>query len=94
MERSTQGGSGATLSDNAGQALGEIDRVSHQLSGLIHNLPPSEEAEQANAMAGNIQKIFGDGTGNRRNPTTAQQVRELSRVAQELRASMARFRIK
>ena len=98
MERSTQGVvQGATLSDNAGQALGEIDRVSHQLSGLIHKISAatSEEAEQANAMASNIQKIFlvtEQATEGTR--TTAQQVRELSRVAQELRASVARFRIK
>ena len=98
MERSTQGVvQGATLSDNAGQTLGEIDRVSQQLSSLIHNISAatSEEAEQANAMAGNIQKIFSvteQATEGTR--TTAQQVRELSRVAQELRASVARFKIK
>ena len=98
MERSTQGVvQGATLSDNAGQTLGEIDRVSHQLSGLIHKISAatSEEAEQANAMAGNIQKIFSvteQATEGTR--ATAQQVRELSRVAQELRASVARFKIK
>ena len=71
--------------------------MSHQLSGLIHKISAatSEEAEQANAMAGNIQKIFlvtEQATEGTR--TTAQQVRELSRVAQELRASVARFRIK
>jgi twitching motility protein PilJ len=97
MERSTQGVvEGAKLSDNAGTALGEIDRVSRQLAELIEAISAeaSREAQSANIVAANIQHIFavteqtGDGTRS-----TAQLVRELSRTAEELKASVARFKI-
>ncbi|WP_295644963.1 methyl-accepting chemotaxis protein, partial [uncultured Methylibium sp.] len=97
MERSTQGVvEGAKLSDNAGTALGEIDRVSRQLAELIEDISSvaSREAQSANVVAANIQHIFavteqtGDGTRS-----TAQLVRELSRTAEELKASVARFKI-
>ena len=97
MERSTQGvGEGARLSDNAGTALSEIDRVSRQLAELIERISAStsKEADQANEVAGNIQHIFAvteqTGEGTR---TTATQVRELARMADELRQSVARFKI-
>ncbi len=97
MERSTQGVvEGAKLSDNAGTALTEIDRVSRQLSELIERISDSasKEAESANEVAANIQHIFAvteqTGEGTR---STAQQVRELSRMAEELRQSVARFKI-
>ena len=97
MERSTQGVvQGAHLSDNAGQALGEIDKVSRQLADLIQKISAttSEEAQSANAVASNIQQIFAvteQATEGTR--TTATQVRALARVAQELRSSVARFKI-
>jgi len=97
MERSTQGVvEGAKLSDNAGGALTEIDRVSRRLAELIEQISQatSREAEQANEVAGNIQHIFAvteqTGEGTR---STAQQVRELSAMAEELRQSVARFKI-
>ncbi len=97
MERSTQGVvEGAKLSDNAGTALTEIDRVSRRLAELIEQISDSasREAESANVVAGNIQHIFAvteqTGEGTR---STAQQVRELSRMAEELRQSVARFKI-
>ena len=97
MERSTQGVvEGARLSDNAGTALSEIDRVSRELAELIEVISStaSREAESANLVAGNIQHIFAvteqTGEGTR---STAQQVRELSRMAEELRQSVARFKI-
>ena len=97
MERSTQGVvEGARLSDNAGTALSEIDRVSRQLAELIERISASasKEADQANEVAGNIQHIFAvteqTGEGTR---STAEQVRELSRMAEELRQSVARFKI-
>jgi len=97
MERSTQGVvEGAKLSDNAGSALSEIDAVSRRLALLIENISDSasQEAESANEVAGNIQHIFAvteqTGEGTR---STAQQVRELSRMAEELRQSVARFKI-
>ncbi|KQU82505.1 chemotaxis protein [Variovorax sp. Root318D1] len=97
MERSTQGVvEGAKLSDNAGTALTEIDRVSRRLAELIEQISQSasREADSANVVAANIQHIFAvteqTGEGTR---TTAQQVRELSQMAEELRRSVARFKI-
>ena len=97
MERSTQGVvEGARLSDSAGTALSEIDRVSRRLADLIEQISNSatREAESANVVAGNIQHIFAvteqTGEGTR---STAQQVRDLSRMAEELRQSVSRFKI-
>jgi len=97
MERSTQGVvEGAKLSDNAGTALTEIDQVSRRLAELIEQISTStsREAESANVVAGNIQHIFAvteqTGEGTR---STAQQVRELTRMAEELRQSVSRFKI-
>ena len=97
MERSTQGVvEGAKLSDNAGTALSEIDRVSRQVAELIEQISASasKEAGLANEVADNIQHIFAvteqTGEGTR---VTANQVRELSRMAEELRQSVSRFKI-
>jgi twitching motility protein PilJ len=97
MERSTQGVvEGAHLSDAAGTALAEIDRVTRELSELIQRISSQalEEAASANVVATNIQHIFAvteqtsEGT-----KSTAQMVRELSRTAEELRSSVARFKV-
>ena len=97
MERSTQGVvEGAKLSDNAGTALTEIDQVSRHLAELIEQISDSasREAASANVVADNIQHIFvvteqtGEGTRS-----TAQQVRDLSRMADDLRQSVSRFKI-
>jgi len=97
MERSTQGVvQGAQLSDTAGTALSEIDSVSRRLAELIEQISQStsREADLANGVADNIQHIFvvteqtGEGTRS-----TAEQVRELSHMAEELRQSVARFKI-
>ncbi|MGN6527383.1 MAG: methyl-accepting chemotaxis protein [Burkholderiaceae bacterium] len=97
MERSTQGVvQGAQLSDRAGAALVDIDRVTRELSELVENISTQAqvEAQSANVVASNIQHIFavteqtGDGTRS-----TAQIVRELSRTAEELRQSVSRFKI-
>ena len=97
MERSTQGVvQGAKLSDTAGTALSEIDAVSRKLADLIEQISQSasREADSANVVAGNIQHIFAvteqTGEGTR---STAQQVRDLSRMAEELRQSVSRFKI-
>ncbi len=97
MERSTQGVvEGARLSDAAGAALGDIDRVTRELSDLIGRISREalREAESANVVAANIQHIFAvteqtsDGTRS-----TAQMVRELALTAEELKTSVSRFRI-
>ena len=97
MERSTHGVvEGAKLSDNAGTRLTEIDQVSRRLSDLIQQISDStsREANLANSVADSIQNIFAvteqTSEGTR---TTAGQVRELSRMAEELRQSVARFKI-
>ncbi|HZF80965.1 MAG TPA: methyl-accepting chemotaxis protein [Rubrivivax sp.] len=97
MERSTQGVvEGARLSDAAGTALGDIDRVTRELSELIERISKEaqREAESANVVAENIQHIFAvteqTSEGTR---STAQMVRELSRTAEELKASVSRFKI-
>ncbi len=97
MARSTQGVvDGARLSDAAGSALGDIDRVTRELADLIAAISAqtSSEATSANVVAENIQHIFavtaqtGDGTRS-----TAGMVHELSRTAEELRQSVSRFKI-
>ena len=97
MERSTQGVvEGARLSDAAGAALADIDRVTRELSDLIRRISEeaAREAQSANVVAANIQHIFAvteqTSEGTR---STAQMVRELSRTAEELKASVARFKI-
>ncbi|MFN4264839.1 MAG: methyl-accepting chemotaxis protein [Aquabacterium sp.] len=97
MERSTQGVvEGARLSDAAGSALGDIDRVSRRLAELIEQISSQalREAEQANVVVSNIQHIFAvteqTGEGTR---STTHLVRELSKTAEELQQSVARFKI-
>ena len=97
MERSTQGVvEGARLSDAAGSALGDIDRVTRELADLISRISAEalKEAQSANVVAANIQHIFAvteqTSEGTR---STAQMVRELSRSAEELKASVSRFKI-
>ncbi|MDL2339067.1 MAG: methyl-accepting chemotaxis protein, partial [Pseudomonadota bacterium] len=97
MERSTQGVvEGTRLTDAAGAALNDIDRVSRELSDLITHISSQAlgEAQSANVVAANIQHIFAvteqTGEGTR---STAQMVRELSHTAEELKQSVARFKI-
>ena len=97
MERSTQGVvEGTRLTDAAGTALGEIDRVSRQLAELIGQISNQalSEAQSANVVAANIQHIFAvteqteEGTRS-----TAGLVRELAKTADELKESVSRFKI-
>ncbi len=97
MERSTQGVvEGARLSDAAGAALGDIDRITRELADLISRISAEalKEAQSANVVAANIQHIFAvteqTSEGTR---STTQMVRELSRSAEELKASVMRFKI-
>lgn len=97
MERSTQGVvEGARLSDSAGAALAEIDAVSRKLADLIEQIAQTSQNEAALAgeVAGNIQHIFAvtEQTGNSTR-TTAEQVQELAKMAEELRQSVSRFKI-
>ena len=97
MELSAQGVvAGARLSDNAGAALSEIDQVSRRVADRIEQISAatSREAGLANLVAEDIQHIFAvteqtvEGT-----KATANDVRELSLSAQQLRQSVSRFKI-
>ena len=97
MEKSTQGVvEGARLSDSAGTALSEIDRVSRELAELIQRIAgqAQTEAQSANQVAENIQHIFvvteQTEAGTR---STAELIAELARVAGTLRDSVTRFKI-
>ncbi|WP_019141925.1 methyl-accepting chemotaxis protein [Noviherbaspirillum massiliense] len=97
MEKSTQGVvEGAKLSDAAGAALSEIQRVSNRLAELIQSISSATEqqATSANGVAKNIQSILTvteqtqEGTQQ-----TAHSIRELSKLAEELKNSVSRFRV-
>ena len=97
MERSTVGVvAGTKLSDAAGKALEEIDSVSRRLDDLIAQISTQalDEARSANEVAANIQHIFAvteqTSEGTR---STALMVHELSRSAEALKASVARFKV-
>jgi len=97
MEKSTQGVvEGARLSDAAGAALNDISQVSERLAGLISEIAQATgtQATSASAVAQNIQHILTvteqtqDGTQQ-----TTLSIHKLSVLAQELKNSVARFRI-
>jgi twitching motility protein PilJ len=97
MEKSTHGVvEGAKLSDAAGQALGEIGNVSRQLAELIEGISrtTSAQAESAGVVAKNIQEILhiseATSKGTRQ---TADSVRQLASLAQELKQSVSGFKV-
>ncbi len=97
MERSTLGVvEGTKLSDAAGRALEDIDSVSRRLDDLIVQISSvaQNEARAANEVGANIQHIFAvteqTSEGTR---STAQMVHELSRSAEALKQSVARFKV-
>jgi len=97
MEKSTQGVvEGARLSDAAGAALADISRVSNRLAELIQGISTATglQATSANGVAHNMQHILAI-TGQAQDGTqqTAQSIRELSLLAQELKNSVSRFRV-
>ncbi len=97
MEKSTEGVvAGTRLSDAAGQALTDIDRVSRQLAGLIENISAttSSQAVSAGEVARSIEHILrlsednAEGTQN-----TSGAITQLSVLVDELRISVARFKV-
>ena len=97
MEKSTQGVvDGAKLSDAAGQALGEIGDVSQRLASLIEDISVTTHT-QAQA-AGNVASTMEDILAVTKQTTegtkqTAVSVGQLARLAQELKGSVANFKI-
>ncbi len=97
MERSTSGVvEGTKLSDAAGQALEQIDAVARELDAKVAEITAraQQEAQGANTVASNIQHIFAvteqTSEGTR---STAKMVHELSRSAEALKTSVARFKV-
>jgi twitching motility protein PilJ len=97
MEKSTQGVvEGAKLSDNAGQALSEIGEVSRRLAQLIEEISVTAQAQAqaAGTVATNMQDILNitkqttEGTKQ-----TAVSIGQLAKLAQELKGSVANFKI-
>lgn len=97
MEKSTQGVvEGARLSDAAGAALADIRRVSNQLAELIQGISSATElqATSASGVAQNIQSILTVTEQTQQGTQqTAHSIRELSKLAEELKASVSRFRV-
>lgn len=97
MERSTTNVvEGTKLADTAGSALEQIDSVARQLDEMVANISDraQQEAQGASSVAANIQHIFAvteqTSEGTR---STAKMVHELSRSAEALKASVARFKV-
>lgn len=97
MEQATNGVVQATrLADAAGQALGEIESVSEQLSGLIVNIArdAQRQSQTATDVSGSMAKIQETTTltssGSRQ---TAEAIGKLSDLARELQASVAGFKL-
>jgi twitching motility protein PilJ len=97
MEQATNGVVEATrLADAAGQALGEIQSVSEQLSNLIVNISRDahRQSESATDISHTMTKIQEattlTSTGTRQ---TAESISKLSDLARELQASVAGFKL-
>ncbi len=97
MEKSTEGVvEGAKLSDAAGQALSEIETVTRSLASIIESITTAATAqsEVAATVSQNMQQIQNvtqqttEGT-----KSTATSVGQLNVLAEELRASVAGFKL-
>jgi len=84
----------AGLETGAIEALSTPRRLVLIARNIAEATQASSEAQSANVVASNIQHIFAvteqTGEGTR---STAQMVRELSRSAEELKQSVARFKV-
>ena len=98
MERSAQGViAGANLSDKAGAALSDIDKISRLVADQVEHISTTtlREASLANEVAKSIQNIFTvTEQTEKSNLSTAAEVHRLALVANELRKSVARFKVK
>ena len=97
MEKSTEGVvEGARLSDAAGQALSEIDNVTNSLARLIEEISNATEAQTkaAATVSMNMQQIqnitLQTSEGTRK---TASSIGQLTTLAEELRSSVAGFKL-
>ena len=97
MEKSTEGVvEGARLSDAAGKALTEIETVSNSLARLIQSISTATAAqtEEASTVTKNMQQIQ-EITSQTTQGTklTAESVGQLTKLAEELRESVAGFKL-
>jgi twitching motility protein PilJ len=88
--------SGARLAENAGEALGEIEKVSNDLASLIQTI--SEASRQQAEVAGSvsntmnvIQEITSQTTMGTNQ--TAESIGNLAQLASDLRKSVADFKL-
>ena len=95
-QTTTQVVNGARLAEDAGTALGEIEKVSTNLAGLIQGI--SSAAQQQSAAASNItstmhsiQQITQQTSVGANQ--TAESIGNLAQLAQELRRSVADFKL-
>ncbi|MGH8182623.1 MAG: methyl-accepting chemotaxis protein [Rhodanobacteraceae bacterium] len=95
-QTTTQVVNGARLAEDAGTALGEIEKVSNNLAGLIQGI--SSAARQQSAAASNItttmnsiQQITAQTSVGANQ--TAESIGNLAQLAQELRRSVADFKL-
>ena len=97
MEKSTQGVvEGAKLSDAAGQALAEIDTVTKNLAQLIQQISTAtqSQATATTKVAQNMQDILEiTRQTTRGTQQTAASIKDLASVAQELKSSVAGFKL-
>src|SRR5512135_872785 len=97
MEKSTMGVvEGAKLSDAAGQALTEIDQVTKNLAQLINTISQAThtQASATNKVAQNMQDILEiTRQTTRGTQQAAGSIRDLAAVAQELKSSVAGFKL-
>jgi twitching motility protein PilJ len=95
-QTTTQVVNGARLAEDAGTALGEIEKVSNNLAGLIQGI--SSAAQQQSAAATNISSTMSSiqqitaQTSVGANQT-AESIGNLAQLAQELRRSVADFKL-
>ncbi|HEX7368925.1 MAG TPA: methyl-accepting chemotaxis protein [Rhodanobacteraceae bacterium] len=95
-QTTTQVVNGARLAEDAGTALGEIEKVSTNLAGLIQGI--SSAAQQQSAAATNISSTMSSiqqitaQTSVGANQT-AESIGNLAQLAQELRRSVADFKL-
>ncbi|HSQ03282.1 MAG TPA: methyl-accepting chemotaxis protein, partial [Burkholderiales bacterium] len=97
MEHSTQGVvEGTRIADEAGQALHEIEEVSKRLAALMASISSAtrEQADSASHVEESMKNILGitqltsEGTSK-----TAASTAQLNALANELKNSVARFKV-
>ncbi len=97
MEKSTEGVvAGARLSDEAGKALTEIETVSNNLARLIQSISTATEAQTqvASQVTKNMQQILEVTTQTTEGTKqTAASIGQLTSLAEELRDSVAGFKL-